>query len=167
MKNKETRINEIEAVDRAKVAEIKYAYGGYLSGHSSIVIKKNKNGAIVQTRRARYGEGKAHEEKVSISTEKWEQIVSKLYDEICIQEWERNYDNWGILDGMQWKFVITAEDGKMQRHEGSNAFPQKWDEFKSVFSEYDKSIAPSTEHIDWDGFKREFAEYAKRRREQD
>ena len=160
-------MNRRKAVDRAMVAEIKNEYGGYFSGHSSIAIKKNKDGAIVQVRSSRSGEGSTHEEQIPISIEKWEQIVSKLYDETCIQEWKPNYDDWDILDGTQWEFVITAADGKKQRHEGSNAFPPKWDEFKAMFAEYDKSLAPSTEHIDWDGFKREFAGFAKQRRDQE
>ena len=49
--------------------------------------------------------------------------------EFHLGEWEKNYENLLVEDGVQWEVVIYYNDGKKRKFEGDNAFPYNFNDF--------------------------------------
>lgn len=58
---------------------------------------------------------------VSPTEEDWQQFWAAV-QRCDLWNWEARYDNPGILDGTQWKVVITLGSRRLQSF-GSNAYP--------------------------------------------
>ncbi len=51
--------------------------------------------------------------------------ISWLY----LGEWEKEYDDYNVLDGIQWSVVIKFSSGEDFKSSGSNRFPYNFDNF--------------------------------------
>lgn len=140
------------------VVGLRFRKSGYFWGCFDVIIKKNDQGASAHVYHSRSRERTFYEKDVPITQDQWEQIVTKLYDQIGVQEWEKEYNYRHILDGMQWEFVITAEDGVQHKYSGSNDYPPRWSELVAIFNEFDEGPVTPSERLDPEKFLREHIE---------
>lgn len=123
-----------------KVTSIEFSIGGYFQGHTQIKITKNENGAIVHVEPfilPPIEELSDYDDK-QISEDKWNEIVSQLYDNIRIHNWKTDYTDIHVLDGTQWSLEIKLKGRKKQTYSGSNAYPPNWSKLKKIFKEFGK-----------------------------
>ena len=78
------------------VTGIKFSYGGFFMGHTEIVLKKNADGAMVSVQQFPYKVEPIPDRQ--ITPIRWLRLVNRMYSELYIQEWKKNYDNPYVLD---------------------------------------------------------------------
>ncbi len=122
------------------VTSLKLYIGGYFEGHTEIVITKNDKGAIVNIENRRLG--LSNDEffdslnPKQITRLKWDRILNKLYNEIYLHEWKKNYEDPNVLDGTSWELEITMTNRRKRTYSGINDYPPYWNELKKIFREY-------------------------------
>ena len=119
------------------VTGIRFSYGGFFQGHTEITIKRNKNGAIAVVSQFPY-ESKPVPDR-QITALRWMRLVNRLYSELYLHEWKKDYDNFDVLDGEQWSIEITLTNHRKRTYEGSNAYPPYWPELKALFRPFLRS----------------------------
>lgn len=118
------------------VTYIKFSVGGYFGGYTEITIKKNKDGALVTSQKTLDFEHIPDPKQISLM--KWQKIVNKLYGEMYLHEWKKEYVDYGALDGTQWSLDIHLTNRRVRHYYGSNDYPPYWKELKKIFSEFVK-----------------------------
>ena len=62
-------------------------------------------------------------------------LAAFLLDQCGFENWDAEYRDPDILDGVQWKIsVVYDHRPELERH-GSNAFPPCWNEVITAFKE--------------------------------
>jgi len=74
--------------------------------------------------RARSGEGKESEQKISPRSEQWESFWTAL-ERAGVWRWKARYPNPGVLDGTLWS-VDIEHLGRAIASQGDNAFPKRF-----------------------------------------
>ena len=113
------------------VTGIKFSYGGFFMGHTEIVLKKNADGAMVSVQQFPYKVEPIPDRQ--ITPIRWLRLVNRMYSELYIQEWKKNYDNPFVLDGEQWSLEILLTNRRKRTYQGSNDYPPYWSELKALF----------------------------------
>ncbi len=113
------------------VQSVEFQVGGFFGGITGINIKKNDKGAVVHIYFP-YG-GKILPADRQISSLRWKKLVNRLFNELYILEWEKEYMDPDTLDGTQWYLEIKRIDGSEWRIDGSNAYPPYWSELEALF----------------------------------
>lgn len=116
------------------VESIEFSDGGYLQGHTTVKIKRNDNGAVVEVNQLPYGH--SYQESRQITDLRFQRLVNKLYSELYLHEWKKRYNNRNVLDGEQWSLEIRLTGGRKRTWSGSNDFPPYWKELKSLFKPF-------------------------------
>ena len=110
---------------REHVKEISFTAGGYLTGTTTVEIKRTGDGAAVEVSSlvmdGPFGD-------FTITEGSWKRLVCKLYDHMFLNDWKHNYRPEGflIMDGDFWSLDIVLDDGRKRRYHGSNAYPAYW-----------------------------------------
>ena len=102
-------------------------------GKTEITVTKKEKGASVYTKEQVSPEETKEKEK-RITNAKWKKILEALYCDLFVHEWEKEYNNPGILDGVKWTLNIQLTENRSIRIYGSNAYPPYYDELKELFS---------------------------------
>ncbi len=118
------------------VTSIYFSVGGYLDGYTDITIKKNKTGALVNVQYPFNDKEKPDPKQITLL--KWRKIVNRLYSDLYIHEWKKNYVDPGVLDGTQWKLTIKLSNGRKRSYYGSNDYSPYWNELLKLFSRFVK-----------------------------
>ena len=122
------------------VTSLKFSIGGYFGEHTEIKITKNDKGAIVDIDNMRFDLSEAELfdslNPKQITSLKWDRILNKLYNEMYLHEWKKNYENPEIVDGTSWELVVTMTNRRKRTYSGINDYPPYWNEFKKIFREY-------------------------------
>ena len=116
---------------------VRFFIGGYFGGSTEIQIKENDKGALVSVDKFPIPDLDMVRER-QITSGKWARILIKLYDEMYVHEWKKNYTDPYVLDGEQWELEIGLDGGRKRTYHGSNAYPPYWPELKKIFREYAK-----------------------------
>ncbi len=107
----------------------KFNVGGYLAGYDEIqlVATEDEDQKYVLNIKSLYEEMPNMPKKVS-------KLLVELFDqklnEIGVRNWDHNYINEAVLDGIQWDLEI--DDMKWS---GSNAFPKGFDDMISLLTD--------------------------------
>ena len=110
------------------VGMIKFYIGGYSSGHEVTSITKNENGAIIELSHIPRPIPMGEVKKQQVSEEEWRKILSAL--NVDFYNWTSLYDEWEVMDGIQWEFTISFTDQEKVRYSGSNQFPCDFGDLK-------------------------------------
>ena len=103
----------------------------------SVSIKKNADGAAVHVRDDRLvSKRKMLETDYQISPPRWSKLVNKLFTELYIHEWKKNYTNPLFLDGIEWTLEILMTDRRRRVYKGSNAYPPYCKELNTLLNRY-------------------------------
>ena len=113
------------------VKGIHFSYGSFIQGHTEIEVKKNNNGAIVVVSQFPFEIEPIRE--FQITALRWMRLVNRLYSELYLHEWKKDYDEFYVLDGEQLTLKITLTNRRKRTYEGSNAYPPYWPELKAIF----------------------------------
>ena len=119
-----------------QVRSIRFLVGGYFGGSTEIHIRENDKGALV-----RVWSFPAIEEMVQerqITSGKWSHILIKLYKDMYLHEWKKDYTDPYVLDGEQWELEIGLNGGRKRTYHGSNDYPPYWPELRAIFREFAK-----------------------------
>ena len=60
-------------------------------------------------------------------------LVNKLYNELYLHEWKKNYNDPNVLDGTQWELEIKLDGRRKSTYSGSNDYPSYWKELIEMF----------------------------------
>lgn len=114
------------------VEAITFEVGGFFQGRTVVSIKKNPKGALVHVDQFPYEIDGPMEDR-QISPLRWMRIVNKLYNELYLHEWKKNYDDPYVLDGTQWELEIKLNGRRKRTYSGSNDYPPYWKELIALF----------------------------------
>lgn len=73
-----------------------------------------------------------------ITAQKWQKTVNRLYSDLHVHEWKKNYIDPDVLDGTQWHLDIRFTNSRKRSYYGSNDFPPYWNELVKIFREFVK-----------------------------
>ncbi len=118
------------------VTSVKFSIGGYFGGFTDITIKKNEKGASVSVQKTRDPDESYSDRQ--ITPMKWKKIVNKLYGQMYLHEWKKDYVDNSVMDGTQWNLVISLKGKRPRSYGGSNDYPPYWKELIKIFREYVK-----------------------------
>ena len=76
------------------------------------------------------GELADFKEKLDISKS---EFISKLIN-LNIAKWHRDYVDLTVFDGTQWGLTIYFSGGKRKKYEGSNDFPNEFNDLRVLFN---------------------------------
>ena len=116
------------------VTSLRFCDGGYFGGYDEIIIKNSK-GSIkvdIRPRPDRYGENVCRQ----MSLDEWFKLLNKLFYNLYVHEWKKQYYNKDILDGEQWELEFRLTHRRVRNYNGSNAFPPYWKELKRIFEPF-------------------------------
>lgn len=114
---------------REIVTSIHFEYGGFFCGNSEILIVKGEGGITLDVRHS-YRDLEAHR---LMPEQEWNKLVNRLFSELYLHEWKKNYDNREILDGVGWDLELALTRGRVKTYGGSNGFPPYWEELQATF----------------------------------
>ena len=115
---------------------IKFSVGGFFGGYTEITIRKNDKGAWVKAQKTLDYEELPDPKQITQG--KWMKIVNKLYCEMYLHEWKKEYVDPCVLDGTQWSLDISLTNKRVRHYHGSNDYPPYWNELKKIFREFAK-----------------------------
>ena len=118
------------------VEAIEFQVGGYFYGTTCIHIKKNEKGALVHVDYFPCSE--VFPEDKQITALRWMRLVNRLYNELYIHEWKKNYVDPCVMDGTQWHLEIKLSGRRKRSIKGSNDYPPYWAELKELFRPFAK-----------------------------
>lgn len=107
----------------------KFNVGGYLAGYDEIqlVATEDEDQKYVLNIKSLYEDMPNIPKKVS---KLLVELFDQKLDEIGVRNWDHNYINEAVLDGIQWDLEI--DDMKWS---GSNAFPKGFDDMISLLTD--------------------------------
>lgn len=122
--------------DYENIVEISFSDGGYFGGYKTINFAKYNNTYFLCTDHSL----ECNPKKKEISAFDWYKVVSTLYDQFFIAEWDKEYNNPDVLDGEQWELTIKFNDGNIVEYWGSNAYPKLFEELTFFFEEFCRAL---------------------------
>ena len=117
------------------VTGIRFIYSEFFP-KITIEILKNQNGADVSVLQFPETDQSA---VLTISARTWKRLVDRLYTELYVQDWKREYEVCAldgevcVLDGFHWSLEILMTDRRKRTYRGNNAYPPYWKELNSLF----------------------------------
>ena len=107
----------------------KFNVGGYLAGYDEIqlVATEDEDQKYVLNIKSLYEDMPNMPKKVS---KLLVELFDQKLDEIGVRNWDHNYINEAVLDGIQW--ALEIDDMKWS---GSNAFPEGFDDMVSLLTD--------------------------------
>ena len=127
-------INRDKAEDLREIVEsIEFCYGAYLSGETTVTIKKNEKGARVSVSEFPYGTEPPNDKQ--ITPIRWTRLIDKLFNELHLHEWKKHYSPDGdwIMDGDYWHLKIKLSGKRVRIWSGENAYPVYWNKLRALF----------------------------------
>lgn len=116
---------------REIVTSVRFYDGCFFNGYPELLIVKNKDSITLGV-----SPGFQNPEAVlnrSMKTSEWKDLMNRLFSEMFLHEWKKNYSNLEILDGEQWGLELKLTGGRVRNYAGSNALPPYWTELKNTF----------------------------------
>lgn len=130
-----------EALLPDQVLSVKFSRGGYFEGVETIQAIRTNEGILLFAIPYR----RTHKLPVHrvMSEKEWGRLLKRLFEELHICDWEREYCDWRILDGEQWNLELLAAGNRSLRITGSNDYPPEWDALLRLFRPFLRECAPS------------------------
>ena len=101
------------------ISSVELEYGGFFCGaECRTVFFENDE---IKVRRRFYNGAFDNGEELFVGVTKAEFL--ERFEGPHIEDWKQEYVDIEILDGIQWKLVITYVDGRQRKYWGSNDFP--------------------------------------------
>jgi len=126
---------------------IEFSYGGFSGGFTYITIKKNEAGALVRVEKNGNAlrdftpeEIKAGHKGCQITPEKWNSILETFYGKLHLHEWDRDYSDLSVLDGVSWGLAITLTRNRRRVYSGLNVYPPYWKQLEDVFRQFSERL---------------------------
>lgn len=112
--------------EEAKTVSFLFESGGFFDGHKGIEVK-NLDGKFTARYIAPFNLDDSVIE-VQLSADAYMKYIHNIFAS-GIVEWDEDYVDPNILDGIQWSVLITYDDGTTLETGGSNAYPPLWKKF--------------------------------------
>ena len=124
------------------IESIEFHIGRSFGKSTTITIKKNDKGALVHTEYFLWIPETQTEDK-QISSLRWTNLVNRLYNELYVHEWKKNYWNSNpeefVMDGFTWELKILLNGRRRRTYiGGENGVPPYWEELKALFRPFGK-----------------------------
>ena len=122
------RLKNIDDSNIAPLTEIYFSIGGYFGGYDTYYLNIENNTATLTTTKD-YG---------SLSIEKhFSEEETKLlldyFESLHVEYWNYEYVDPFICDGTQWKLALRRENNQIITWNGSNEYPENWDDLLLFF----------------------------------
>lgn len=110
------------------VSTITVQYGGFHMGSEKRTLRRDGDNILLE----RMGNMRKEPEGPFYEGMGWKDLMGKL-SHINIGQWQEDYFDRNILDGIQWSVDIEFDDDTPPRHYfGSNKFPDGFDSFLKI-----------------------------------
>ena len=109
------------------VNSITVEYGGFFGGAEKRIIKHKDDKIVVE--RFFYN-GAADNGTLLYEDTTWSGLLERIV--AITKDWEEQYNDLDILDGIQWSLDIEYANRKIKSYCGSNMFPDNFDDFLKV-----------------------------------
>lgn len=113
------------------VTGLRFTYSKRFPQQTELCIEKNDAGAAVSVS-CFPGAGEAGRER-QITKRQWNKLTDRLFGELYLHEWKKEYTDPNVLDGEQWSLEIRMTEDRRLVWNGSNAFPVYWQELNALF----------------------------------
>jgi len=109
------------------IIEVEFEVGGFMYGMTRYQFKANDMGSVITT-----SSWTSPANDTVLSHYETTEFQKKIC-ELKTENWKKEYIDYDVLDGTEWKLIITYSDEKPVEYRGSNAYPSKWDNLVSIF----------------------------------
>ena len=75
--------------------------------------------------------------KIEISDLEWQTFWNKI-DLLRVWNWEKDYIDQGVLDGVQWELMIDKKGRQRRRIYGSNKYPKNFEALTNLINDISK-----------------------------
>ena len=75
--------------------------------------------------------------KIEISDLEWDKFWNRI-DLLGVWNWEKDYIDKGVRDGIQWELMIDKKGRKRRRIYGSNKYPKNFEALTNLINEISK-----------------------------
>ena len=75
--------------------------------------------------------------KIEISNLEWDKFWNRI-DLLGVWNWEKDYIDKGVRDGIQWELMIDKKGRKRRRIYGSNKYPKNFEALTNLINEISK-----------------------------
>ena len=75
--------------------------------------------------------------KIEISDLEWQTFWNKI-DLLGVWNWEKDYIDQGVLDGVQWELMIDKKGMQRRRIYGSNKYPKNFEALTNLINDISK-----------------------------
>ena len=75
--------------------------------------------------------------KIEISDLEWQTFWNKI-DLLGVWNWEKDYIDQGVLDGVQWELMIDKKGKQRRRIYGSNKYPKNFEALTNLINDISK-----------------------------
>ena len=75
--------------------------------------------------------------KIEISNLEWDKFWNRI-DLLGVWNWEKDYIDKGVRDGIQWELMIDKKGRKRRRIYGSNKYPKNFETLTNLINEISK-----------------------------
>ena len=128
-------LNELSVEETKKlVNEVYCVYRQFLFGDDEIDIKKDADKVTVKIKSMQ----NHIDIEYCISQTEWDSFISKLYDDIHINNWKTIYnpEKLMMMDGARWEIQISFDGGEKRIYKGDNTYPYNWDDFTNLLVQF-------------------------------
>lgn len=121
------------------VTGLRFRYGDAISGSVRMRIAQEEDGSCLYEV---YDANEGGVDKVAdvISAKDWKKIKEKLFDELYVMDWDREYypvnDGREIRPNNAWELVVSVNDEEEYTFRGVDAYPVYWKEFMKLIEPY-------------------------------
>jgi hypothetical protein len=75
--------------------------------------------------------------RVEISDLEWQRFWNKI-DRLGVWDWEKEYFDQDVMDGVQWELMIDKKGRQRRRIFGSNKFPKNFEALTNLINDISK-----------------------------
>lgn len=97
-----------------------------------ITIIKSEHGAVVKARGWGKTDNLPFEREYTIAKRRWDSLVTALFDDLYLNDWEPHYEDPDVCDGEAWHLKVQFSKQKEREYSGQNQFPPYWNELQKL-----------------------------------
>ncbi len=108
--------------------------GGYFDGYNEMQVEVNDNKAVLEiTPSILSGKSCVCKE---LSSDEWLTFSNAIMVKYHVCDWNEDYVDLDVMDGTQWEIKIVFIDGREKEINGSNDYPENWEEYLKFINSF-------------------------------
>ena len=113
-----------------KTEILNFSIGGFSQGNEKIIWQDNKL--------YHFFDGSFLDQDFITPTNKDWELFWDVVDTTDVWNWEKDYIDQGVLDGVQWELMIDKKGKQRRRIYGSNKYPKNFEALTNLINDISK-----------------------------